>query len=82
MNSTHASLKVWDLGVRVFHWLLVGLVAGLWVTATSDGDWMAIHLWLGVTVIAIVFSRIVWGLVGSDTARFSSFLVGPKSGSR
>ena len=79
MNSTHATLKVWDLGVRVFHWLLVALVAGLWVTATSDGDWMAVHQWLGVTVIAIVFSRIVWGFVGSDTARFSSFLVGPKS---
>lgn len=29
MNSTHATLKVWDLGVRVFHWLLVALVAGL-----------------------------------------------------
>ena len=82
MNSTHATLKVWDLGVRVFHWLLVALVAGLWVTATSDGDWMAVHQWLGVTVIAIVFSRIVWGFVGSATARFSSFLVGPKSVSR
>lgn len=43
---------------------------------------MAVHQWLGVTVIAIVFSRIVWGFVGSDTARFSSFLVGPKSVSR
>ena len=82
MNSTHATLKVWDLGVRVFHWLLVALIAGLWVTATSDGDWMAVHQWLGVTVISIVFTRIVWGFVGSDTARFSSFLVGPKSVSR
>ena len=79
MNSTHVTLKVWDLGVRVFHWLLVALVAGLWVTATSDGDWMVVHQWLGATVIAIVFTRIVWGFVGSDTARFSSFLVGPKS---
>lgn len=79
MNSTHTTLKVWDLGVRVFHWLLVALVAGLWVTATSDGDWMAVHQWLGVTVITIVFTRIVWGFVGSETARFSSFLVGPKS---
>ena len=82
MNSTHVTLKVWDLGVRVFHWLLVALVAGLWVTATSDGDWMVVHQWLGATVIAIVFTRIVWGFVGSDTARFSSFLVGPKSVSR
>ncbi|MCP4953387.1 MAG: hypothetical protein GY922_16225 [Proteobacteria bacterium] len=79
MNSTHVTVKVWDLAVRVFHWLLVALVAGLWVTATSDGDWMAVHQWLGVTVIATVFTRIVWGFVGSDTARFSSFLVGPKS---
>ena len=43
---------------------------------------MEVHQWLAVTVIAIVFSRIVWGFVGSDTARFSSFLVGPKSVSR
>ena len=79
MDSPHVTLKVWDLGVRVFHWLLVALVAGLWVTATSDGDWMTVHQWLGVTVITIVFTRIVWGFVGSETARFSSFLVGPKS---
>ncbi|XXK28425.1 cytochrome b/b6 domain-containing protein [Arenicellales bacterium nBUS_45] len=79
MNSTHVTVKVWDLGVRVFHWFLVALVAGLWFTATSDGDWMTVHQWLGVTVIAIVFTRVVWGFVGSDTARFSSFLVGPKS---
>ena len=79
MDSPHVTLKVWDLGVRVFHWLLVALVTALWFTATSDGDWMTVHQWLGVTVIAIIFTRMVWGFVGSDTARFSSFLVGPKS---
>ncbi|MCH1476830.1 MAG: cytochrome b/b6 domain-containing protein [Arenicellales bacterium] len=79
MDSPHVTLKVWDLGVRVFHWLLVALVTALWFTATSDGDWMTVHQWLGVTVIAIVFTRMVWGFVGSETARFSSFLVGPKS---
>ncbi|MHC8603741.1 cytochrome b/b6 domain-containing protein [Arenicellales bacterium IMCC58067] len=79
MNPPDVTLKVWDLGVRVFHWLIVALVTGLWFTATSDGDWMTVHQRLGVTVIAIVFTRMVWGFVGSDTARFSSFLVGPKS---
>ena len=48
MNSTHATLKVWDLGVRVLHWLLVALVAGLGVTAPSDEDGMRVTPVLGV----------------------------------
>ncbi|MEK9940873.1 MAG: cytochrome b/b6 domain-containing protein [Arenicellales bacterium] len=71
-------ILVWDLGIRVFHWALVVLVIALWVTAESEGDWMNVHRWLGTTVLALVLTRVIWGFVGSETARFVTFLRSPR----
>ena len=35
------------------------------------------HQWIGCLVIVLVFSRIVWGFVGSRHSRFADFVVGP-----
>ncbi len=70
---------VWDLGVRVFHWVLVALLVALWATAESEGDWMGVHRWLGTAVLALVVARLIWGFVGSETARFAKFLKGPRA---
>lgn len=72
-------IKVWDLPVRVFHWLLAVLFAASIYSAYQDkfGIYADIHLWSGVAIITLVVWRTVWGLVGSDTARFSTSLKGP-----
>ena len=70
---------VWDLGVRVFHWVLVVLLVALWATAESEGDWMGVHRWLGTAVLALVVARLIWGFIGSETARFAKFLKGPRA---
>ena len=70
-----ASVKVWDLFVRVFHWLLVVLFASAWY---SGGIWDKPHLAAGYFVLALVVARIVWGFVGSRYARFSDFIYGPR----
>ncbi|MCB1739355.1 MAG: cytochrome b/b6 domain-containing protein [Gammaproteobacteria bacterium] len=70
-------LKVWDLPVRLTHWLLVLLVLGLYLSAESEEDWMDWHRWMGYAVLTLVLFRLLWGLVGSHTARFSSFVRGP-----
>ncbi len=70
---------VWDLGVRVFHWVLVVLLMALWATAESEGDWMGVHRWLGTAVLALVLARLIWGFIGSETARFAKFLKGPRA---
>lgn len=69
-------VRVWDVAVRLAHWLLV---AGFVVAYLTEGeeDVQLIHVWAGYSVLAIVFWRIVWGLVGPHHARFVNFVRGP-----
>jgi cytochrome b len=71
-------VKVWDLPVRLFHWLLVLLVVFSFTTGKLGGDWMEWHMRSGFCILTLVLFRIVWGLAGSQTARFSDFIHGPK----
>jgi cytochrome b len=71
-------VKVWDLPVRLFHWSLVVLVVFSFTTGKLGGNWMEWHLRSGYCILALVLFRIVWGLTGSQTARFSEFVRGPK----
>ena len=68
-------IRVWDLPVRLFHWLLVALIVVLWITAIRG--WMTAHYICGVAMLALVLFRITWGFMGSTTARFSDFAAGP-----
>lgn len=75
--SGRATLRVWDVPIRLVHWLLVALIAFSWWTAEYDHlDW---HIWSGCAVLTLLIFRILWGFAGSSTARFSSFVRGPKS---
>jgi cytochrome b len=69
------SMKVWDLPVRLFHWAIVVLIFGSWLTQHFDR--MDVHMWIGEWILTLLLFRIVWGFVGSDTARFSRFLRSP-----
>ncbi|MCU0933010.1 MAG: cytochrome b/b6 domain-containing protein [Thiobacillaceae bacterium] len=66
---------VWDLPTRLFHWLLVVLIAAAYLTASFDAmDW---HRRIGLTLLGLLVFRLVWGFVGSRHARFAEFLRGP-----
>lgn len=67
---------VWDLPVRVFHWLLVVSFTGAWLTAESEAQSM-IHYAFGYSACALVLFRIVWGMMGTRYARFAQFMKGP-----
>lgn len=68
--------RVWDAPVRVLHWLSALSFAGAWLTAEADGL-RVVHITLGLSLAGLMTLRLLWGLVGSRTARFSSFLKGP-----
>ena len=70
-------VKVWDLFVRTFHWGLVLLVLGSFLTGEKDAL-LGIHVAVGLTVVGLVLARIVWGLVGPEQARFRAFVRGPR----
>ena len=68
---------VWDLPVRLTHWLLAGLIAFSWWSAKNDHvDW---HIWSGVAILTLLIFRLLWGFVGSSTARWASFIRGPSA---
>jgi cytochrome b len=64
-------IKVWDPMVRVFHW---SLVLAFGANALVIDDDSKLHEWVGYTVVALLVIRIVWGIVGTKYARFSSFM--------
>ncbi len=69
-------VRIWDWPTRAFHWLLVLLIPALWWTATYDR--IELHVTLGVVTAGLLLFRLIWGLIGSSTARFSNFLKGPR----
>jgi cytochrome b len=73
-------MKVWDLPVRLFHWALVVLIFGAWLS--QELNRMDLHVSIGECILALLLFRIVWGFVGSDTARFSRFLANPAAAMR
>lgn len=91
MTSTERSIKpasadrpaglsrvaVWDLPVRLFHWALVGLIAFSWWSA-RNGE-LELHMYSGYAILTAVIFRLLWGLFGSSTARFATFVRGPRA---
>jgi len=76
-NDRPVKIPVWDLPTRLFHWLLVVLVAVSFATGNIGGNAMQYHEWSGVTILILLVFRIIWGFVGSRASRFSDFVKGP-----
>jgi cytochrome b len=72
-----ARVRVWDLPTRLFHWSLASLVIAAVVTAKIGGNAMLWHIRIGLTILALLAFRIVWGFVGGRWSRFGSFLFSP-----
>jgi cytochrome b len=70
-------ILVWDLPVRVFHWLLAGSFLVAFLTADSE-RYRDIHVVLGYTVLGLIAFRFLWGVIGTRYARFSSFPIAPR----
>lgn len=67
--------RLWDGPTRIVHWALVALIGFAWWAAeTHHMDW---HRLAGYGVLGLLVFRIVWGVVGSRSARFASFVRGP-----
>ncbi len=71
---TIRTIRIWDPGVRLFHWLLVASVVLAFLSSEEDSALSAWHVPAGwVAAILIVF-RLVWGFVGGEHARFVNLI--------
>ena len=72
-------IRVWDLPIRLFHWLLVLCIVGSLISVNLGGNAIQWHAYFGYSVLTLLIFRIVWGFVGSTHARFASFFPTKKS---
>ncbi len=68
-------ITVWDLPLRLFHWLLVVGVFAAWYTV--ENNMLDEHVQVGIALFSLMVFRLLWGFFGSETARFSHFLKSP-----
>jgi cytochrome b len=72
-------ILIWDLPTRLFHWLLVGLVAASFASGKIGGNAMLYHERCGEAILALLIFRGMWGFVGGAPSRFRTFLKGPST---
>jgi cytochrome b len=70
-------VPMWDLPVRLFHWSFVAAFATCWISGQAEN--LDLHYASGMVLLGLVIFRVLWGLIGSPTARFSHFLRWPNA---
>lgn len=73
-GTAAATVKVWDLFTRIFHW---GLVASFAIAYLSAEEIETLHVWAGYAAAALIAWRLVWGVLGPGYARFAQFVKPP-----
>lgn len=67
-------IRVWDLPIRLFHWLLAACIIGSLVTIHLFDNAVEFHAYFGYCILTLLIFRVIWGFVGSRHARFASFV--------
>jgi len=80
MSGSDLKILVWDAPTRLFHWLAAALVAAAYVTWRLN--WMDWHAKAGYALLTLVIFRILWGIFGSETTRFTTFIASPRAAAR
>ena len=78
-TSKRYVISVWDISIRLFHWLLVAGIGFQWFSGQEGGNIMTWHIYNGCCMLGLILYRLIWGVIGSPYARFSSFLKGPSN---
>lgn len=83
MSNNKHHIYVWDRLIRVFHWGLLLSVAVAYYTAKTDGAPflfpIEVHAQAGYLILSLLIFRVLWGVLGTHYARFSTFLYAPNA---
>ena len=74
-----SSTARWDPLVRLTHW---GIAAAVVANGLLSEEGSAVHVWIGYAAGALLAVRLLWGVVGTRSARFSSFPPSPRAAVR
>lgn len=76
-STERVNVKIWDLPLRIFHWLLAALVAIMLVSAELEN--FDLHITVGKMIVVLLLIRIAWGFFGSSNVRFSALVFKPRA---
>lgn len=67
-----SQIKVWDNFTRIYHVSQLILLALLWYSG-DQGDFEN-HFIYGFILLALIATRLIWGVIGSQSSRFTHFV--------
>jgi cytochrome b len=73
-------VRIWDVPTRVIHWLVAtGLLVAFAIAqfAGEHSSSFDYHAIVGLTLGLLIILRLVWGVVGTRHARFTSYVWAP-----
>ena len=65
----------WDILVRLTHW---AIAAAILINGVISEEGSPVHVWIGYAAGALLGLRLLWGVIGTRSARFSAFPPSPK----
>ena len=68
-------MKIWDLPTRLYHWMQALLFT---LVALSGFNGGGPHITFGLALFSLLLWRLAWGILGSETSRFSQFIHSPR----
>ncbi len=66
------TVRIWDLPVRINHWLVVLSFSIAFLTHDSD-RFLFFHILSGYIFGLLIIFRLIWGVTGTQYAKFNSF---------
>lgn len=73
-HSSRERLRVWDLPLRAFHWLLAIAIVLALLSAEEGSPLNHWHVLSGWVAAVLVAFRIAWGMAGGEHSRFADFV--------
>ena len=70
-GKQETKVRVWDIPVRLFHWVLASCFIIAWLTL--DNRYLDIHVFVGYLMGGLILFRILWGFIGGHYVCFHDF---------
>lgn len=78
-HMTREKVTVWDVPLRVWHWLFGAAVLTALGTGLIEELYdIEVHQWAGISVVSLLVFRLTWGMWGATYARWSRYWTTPR----
>lgn len=78
-DLAHDKVTVWDVPLRIWHWLFGAAVLTALATGLIEEIYdIQVHQWAGITVVSLLVFRLTWGIWGATYARWTKYWTTPR----